>query len=294
MADPGRTTSPVLFAALGVALLSAMDAVIKHISPLHATLTIAAGRYLFGALAAGGIWIHAGRPALTAEIWRAHAVRGVVIATSATSFFYALGVLPLAELITLSFIAPLLIPFAAWALNGERPRLRSMAAILVALGGALYAAQAGLKAEAHSAKYVSGLVAVWTSAVLYAISLALLRQRADRDGPAVVGLMQTLVPLLILAVPGALAGPLPTAQTAPWFLAMGLLGAAGWYVLIVAYARTQAQRLAPLEFTALAWAAAFGFFFFAETPRLETMIGATIIIAACLFTAWDERRARGV
>jgi drug/metabolite transporter (DMT)-like permease len=292
MANQGRTASPILLAALGVALLSAMDAVIKHIAPLHATLTIAAGRYLFGALAAGGIWIHAGRPTLSGEIWRAHALRGVVIAASATSFFYALGVLPLAELITLSFIAPLLIPFAAWALNGERPRLRSMAAIVVALAGALFAAQAGLKAQAHSAEYVSGLAAVWASAVLYAVSIALLRQRADRDGPAVVGLMQTLVPLLILAVPGALAGPMPTQETAPWFLVMGLLGAAGWYVLILAYARTQAQRLAPLEFTALAWAAAFGFFFFAETPRLETMIGAGVIIAACLFAAWDERRVR--
>jgi drug/metabolite transporter (DMT)-like permease len=292
MSSPTAGASPILLACLGIALLSAMDAVIKHISPHHATLTIAAGRYLFGAIAAGAIWLHAGRPTLTAEMWRAHGLRGFVIAGSATSFFYALGVLPLAELITLSFIAPLLIPFAAWALNGERPRLKNLATIAVALAGAIYAASAGLQAHGANAQYLSGLAAVAISAVLYAVSIALLRQRADRDGPAVVGLMQTIVPLLILAVPGLLAGPLPTQTTAPWFLIMGLLGAAGWYVLIIAYARTEAQRLAPVEFTALAWAAAFGFFFFAETPRVATMIGAAIIIAACLFAAWDERRTR--
>ena len=50
--------------------------------------------------------------------------------------------------------------------------------------------------------------------------------------------------------------------------------------------------LAPLEYTALAWAALLGWVFFDELPRLQVWAGAAIIIGASLFAAWDERRGR--
>ncbi len=283
--------SPVALAATGTALLCVMDAVIKHLSVTNGALAIALGRYVFGAAAAGAIWNAAGRPAITMEMVRAHALRGVLIATSAFCFFFALGKLELVEAITLGFLAPLLIPFAAWALLGERPRQTNLAAGVIGFIGAVIAAN-GAPIAQQSPERISGIAAALTASVTYALSIAMLRQRADRDGAPVVGLMQTLLPMAIVAGPAVALAPMPALSDLPWFLVMGTLGATGWYLLIKAYARSEAQRLAPIEFTALLWASFFGYVLFSETPRPQVYAGAALIIAACMFAAWEERRAR--
>jgi len=72
-------------------------------------------------------------------------------------------------------------------------------------------------------------------------------------------------------------------------LCLGALGYAVWYLMTLAYARAPAQRLAPLEYTALIWSGIFGSVFFAEYPGWQTWVGAAVIIAACLIVAFEER-----
>lgn len=282
-----------VLAAVGVLLLSAMDATIKHIAVSHGVPAIVFGRYLFGAAAAALIWNHAGRPPITFEMVRAHALRGCLIVVVAGAFFYGLSVLALAEAITIAFVAPLLIPFFAWAIVGERPRAVSIAAGVVGFAGAIVALQGAPAETAQSREHTQGVIAVLISAAAYAWAIALLRTRADRDGAASVGLLQTAIPCAIVAAPAIALSPMPPLMDLPWFALMGALGAAGWYMLILAYARTEAQKLAPIEYTGLIWATAFGFVFFAETPRPQVFAGAALIIGACLFAEWRQRRTPG-
>jgi len=62
------------------------------------------------------------------------------------------------------------------------------------------------------------------------------------------------------------------------------------YMMAQAYARAEAQQLAPIHYTELIYASIIGFVIFHETPRLEIYIGASLIVAACLWAAYDERR----
>jgi S-adenosylmethionine uptake transporter len=57
-----------------------------------------------------------------------------------------------------------------------------------------------------------------------------------------------------------------------------------------AYAKAEAQQLAPIHYTELIYASAIGYLIFQETPRAEIYIGAAFIIAACLLSAYNERR----
>lgn len=279
---------PMALAALGVALLSGMDAVIKHLSATNSLLAITFGRYVFGAAAAGAIWLGSGRPRITLEMLRAHALRSVLIVVVALTFFFALRVLPLAEAIALSFVAPVLVPFFAWGVVGERPRPANIAACLAGFAGAFIATWTPAGVE-RGALYFEGVAAALVASAAYAWSIALLRSRADRDGPAAVGLLQTLLPALIVAAPAVAFAKPPSLVDAPLFLLMGTLGATGWYFLINAYGRAEAQKLAPLDFTGLMWAGAFGFFFFDETPRPQVYAGAALIVGACLYVVWRER-----
>jgi S-adenosylmethionine uptake transporter len=274
----------IALGAAGIGVLCAMDGVIKHLVATNDALVVTLGRYIFGAGFAIIIWLRSGRPTLTREMWKAHSLRGVVIAIAASLFFWCLSVLPLAELIVITFIAPLLVPFVARAVLGEKIKPKSMMAGLAGFAGVLIAASGGDNFAPDNQRML-GIAGALLSAVTYALSITLLRGRASKDGPIVIGVLSSVIPGAIVALPTMLTGELPPASDLPDFLALGALAAAGMYLLARAYANAEAQVLAPLEFTALIWASLIGFVFFGEVPRPQVWFGGSIIIAACLWGA---------
>ncbi len=279
----------VAFAAIGVTLLCFMDGVIKHLIATNDTLVVVLGRYAVAAVLAAAIWVQAGKPALTGEVWRAHGARGVVIAFSATSFFWSLNVLPLVEVIVIAFIAPLLIPFVARLLLGERIEPRNLIAGAIGFGGVIVASL-GAPVEAASDRRLLGVAAVLFSAVSYAVSITLLRSRAGKDGPVIIGLLAALVPDAIVAAPAIATGEWPPMSDLPAFLLLGAFATGGMYYLAKAYAGAEAQVLAPIEYTALVWAALIGWLLFSEPVRPQVWAGAAIIIAACLWGAREPQQ----
>ncbi|MBI1188243.1 MAG: EamA family transporter [Alphaproteobacteria bacterium] len=283
------TASPALILVAGILVLSGMDATIKFLSQTNHTLVVTLGRYVVGAAFAAVIWVHAGRPAITGSMWRAHMVRGGVIAISAVSFFWSLTVLPLAEAVALSFFYPLIVPFVAAALIGEPVRGASVAAAALGFVGVIVAMQ-GAPSPTQSPLYYWGVAAVILAASTFAVSIALMRARARADGAPIVGVMATLIPGLIIAGPAIALAPPPRLEDWPYFLLMGVLAAGGMYLMARAYAAAEAQQLAPIHYSELLWASLIGYFVFQEVPRPQVLLGAVVIIAACLWAAWDERR----
>jgi S-adenosylmethionine uptake transporter len=273
-----------------------MDAVIKHLSGTEHTLTVILGRYVFTFLFAAMIWLSANRPKITMDMWRAHFGRGIVMAICSSSFIYALSVLPLAKAITLFFVAPLIIPFLASILLGEKLTLNSVIAVVVAFLGACVALSggAGSAAKGANTEYWLGVAAVLVAAVTYALSAVLLRERAEKDGSAIVGLLGALIPLVLVSLPALAFGSVPQPSSLPAFALMGILGAASLWCLTEAYRCSEAQKLAPLEYTALLWAAIFGFVFFNEAPQPRLWAGAVIIIAACLWHLQKTSKPKAV
>jgi drug/metabolite transporter (DMT)-like permease len=280
---------PALVLTLAIVAGSAMDATIKHLSMTNHVLLVAFGRYLFGAVFSLMIWARAGRPVITREMWRAHGVRGFVIAACAVTFFWALSVLPLAEAVTLSFIYPLLAPFVAWVILKERVRPSSVICALVGFAGVIVAMQ-GAPSEAESPQHDLGVIAVLVSAGFFSIAMVLLRERAQKDGAVIVSLMTSVVPGLILFAPTVILATPPLLSDWWFFLQLGALAAVFMYLMAQAYARAEAQQLAPIHYTELIYASVIGFVIFHETPRIEIYAGAVLIIAACLWAAYDERR----
>jgi S-adenosylmethionine uptake transporter len=285
----GRAIPPALVLTLAIVAGSAMDATIKHLSLTNHVLLVAFGRYLFGTIFSAGIWWRAGRPRISAEMWRAHGLRGFVIAATAVTFFWALSILPLAEAVTLSFIYPLLAPFVAWLVLKERVRASSVVCALIGFAGVIVAMQ-GAPSEAESPQHDLGVIAVLVSAGFFSIAMVLLRERAQKDGAPIVGLMTSLVPGVILVTPTIAFATPPRLDDWPLFLLMGALAAVFMYLMARAYAKAEAQQLAPIHYTELLWATLMGFVIFHEVPRPEIYMGAALIIAACLYTAYDERR----
>ena len=275
---------PALRAAAGIAVLSIMDAVIKGMSAYYPTFQVALLRFLCGSIVAIGV-VAVMRPGWPSrETVVANLMRSVAAVVTAVSFFYALGQLPLAETLVLSFLSPMFIALFGMLMLREKVDGRIVGAIAVGFAGTLVVVL-GQTGEAQGARSWSGVGAALLSAVTYAFSLVLLRQRAQRDKFMHIVLFQNIGPAILVLPFGFLFWqPLDTAHLA-WFMTMGVLGVIGHILMATAYAKAEAARLAPLEYTALIWAAAIGFGAFGEIPTWATLGGGMLIVTAAALTS---------
>ncbi|OYX60130.1 MAG: hypothetical protein B7Y88_15840 [Sphingomonadales bacterium 32-64-17] len=216
-------------------------------------------------------------------------MRGTVSAGVATTFFYGLIRLPLAEAIAISFIAPLIALFLAALVLKEKVGRQAIGASALGLVGVLVIALGRTgEADAHPEASL-GVAAVLVSACLYAWNLVLQRQQALLSKPAEVALFQSLVAAFVLSF------------AAPWLLVMPdaeswiSLGVSALFAVVAlmlgswAYARAETQALVPFEYTAFLWAALFGWIAFAEAVTLPTVLGAVLIVAGCWIAAPRKR-----
>lgn len=268
-----------------------MDAAIKHVAAAMGVgvLMIALARFGFGAIFSGALYAAAGAPAIQRSGLKLHALRAVAIMISAPTFFYALSVLPLAQVVTLGFTAPLITPFMAAVVLKEKLRPYPIAAAGLGFVGVLIAANTPADAQT-SPQQTLGVISVLVSVFSYSGSLILLRSRAGAESPYTIGLLGNLMPAALLAIPALALSPLPPAPALPWLALIGGLGAAFWLMLTWAYARATPQTLAPLEYTGLLWGTAFSVLIFHERLAPPVFIGALFILAACALVTWDERR----
>lgn len=274
----------IAFAAGGIALLTAMDAVMKALMLGAPFLQSVFLRFLAGAFVVAAL-LPIVRPrapdrrGVIANSWRS-----LVGVATATSFFFAVKSLPLAEAFTLVFLAPVFVAILGVLMLREVVDRTIVLALVFGFGGVLVIVWPRLGQPLGDAAML-GVIAALFSAVAYAFNLVLLRQLAQRDHPLVIVAFQTGGGALVLAVPALfLWEPLTGAQ---WlgFAAAGVLGVSGHLALTAAFARAPASRLAPIDYTSLLWATIVGYAFFAEVPTLVTMAGASLIIIGALVAA---------
>lgn len=273
---------PVLAAIVAIGLLTLMDAFMKAAS-------LAIGAYSTLLLRAPIIFILAA-PAwqLTGGKWparqtlRIHLIRGVVVAAMGFLFFFGLTYLPMAQAIAISFIAPLIALFLASVLLGERIGPRAIAGALLGFAGVLVILTGKIWRETMGDGAALGIAAVLGSAVLYAWNLVLQRQQALVSKPLEVVVFQSAIAAIALAgfAPFFLAMPDEAGTWRDIAISAGL-SFAGAALFTWGYARAEAQKLVPLEYTGFLWAALFGWLFFSEAVTAATIAGAALIVAGC-------------
>ncbi|MEP1142956.1 MAG: DMT family transporter [Henriciella sp.] len=280
---------PILIAVLAIAMGSGIDALVKAIAPDAGLQHLLAWRFLFGAMIALTVFRAQKRPMPSAEAIRFHTMRGLIQLACAFTFFFALMHLPLAVATIIGFSSALMVPFVARILLGEGLTPIALIATAIGFAGAVLAIMGRPTDGEASELWVLGTVSCFLAAFMYAFGLVLLRMRATKEDATTIAMFTNTVPAVaMLPVTFGLFG-WPDWSDIPLFLMFGVFGFTTWYLMTLAYARAPAQRLAPLEYSALLWSALFGSIFFSEYPGWQTWVGAMIIIAACLIVAFEER-----
>ncbi|MEO7689520.1 MAG: DMT family transporter [Sphingomonas sp.] len=275
-------------ATLGIAVFSAMDAVMTGLS-------LALGAYnalvwrSFAGVAISGVLFLATRTAWPARsVMRVHLIRGSVSAVMAIAFFWGLARVPMAQAVALTFIAPLIALFLAAVLLKEHVGRTAIIASLLAIIGVGVILTGQARAEMGPEAF-HGTLAVLVSAVCYAYNIILMRQQAQVAGPIEIAFFQSLIVSVLFALALPFFGTVPALVHLPAIIGSAALATVSLLLLSWAYARGQASYLAPTEYTSFLWAALLGFLIFGETVSPFTLAGAALIITGCVIAA----RGRG-
>ena len=271
------TVGPALRALLGIALLTAMDAVVKAQMQTHPFILTLFMRFAMGGVCALAVLAFVRPPRPTRASLIGNTVRVPIVVLTAGSFFYSLSVLPLAEALTLAFLAPVFVALLGGLLLKEKLDSRILQALGFGVAGMLVMVWPRLQGHVTGAGL--GVAAALFSAVAYAFNLILLRRIALKEHPAIIVLFQNGGPALGLAVPAWFVLVPLSGRDLLAYLAAGALGVAGHLFLTSAFARAPASQLAPIEYTALVWASLLGWFMFGEAPLFTTYAGALLIVA---------------
>lgn len=276
---------PLLVACAGVALFSLMDAVMKGLALALGAYNALLWRNLAGVTIGGSVYALSRSARPTRAAIAMHIKRGVIVAAMALLFFWAVTVLPLAEAIALSFIAPLIALYLAAALLGEKIGRAAILASLLGLAGVTVIMAGRFGGSDYPPEALWGALAVFGSAILFAYNLILARQQAQLAKPAEIAFFQSLIVLLTLSLAAPWLAVVPAPVHIPALVGAAALAVTSLLLLSWAYARAEAQVLIPVEYTAFVWAAICGWLFFDEAVTLPTLAGTVLIVAGCLIAA---------
>jgi S-adenosylmethionine uptake transporter len=277
--------APFLAVIVGIALFSVMDGVMKAASLAVGAYSAMLVRSLIGLGIMLPLWKARGGTMPDAEAMRLHALRGAISAAMATSFFYGIVRLPLAEGIALSFIAPLIALYLAAVLLGERIGRGAILASLLGLAGVVVIAAARIDGRSFEGEAGLGLAAILFSAIAYAFNLILQRKQALLAGPVEVATFQTVFVAAFLALFAPWLAVWPDLAAFGYIATGAVLAMISLMVISWGYGRAEAQALLPIEYTAFIWAALIGWAMFAEPVTLPTIAGAVLIVGGCLIAA---------
>ena len=282
----------IVYALCGVAVLALMDAVMKGVSLAIGAYSAALLRVVCGTAIVAPIWI-ATRPAWpNRRALSLHIERGFVSAFMGLTFFYALTKLPIAEAIALSFVAPLLALYLAAALLGEIVDRRSIVASVIGFAGTIVIVGGKIGREAIDSDAALGLGSLFVSALLYAYNFIVIRKQSQVAKPLEITVFHSGVSALVLGLgaPFFLQPPMP----AQWAQigTTAILTVTGSMLIAAAYARAEAQKLVPLEYTGFLWACLFGWIWFREQVTLTTAAGALLIVAGTWIASRKPRGAQ--
>lgn len=237
------------------------------------------------------IWRFAGFHTLRTNRLGSHMRRTAMGLTGMCCNFLAMIFLPMAEATTINLSVPIFGVIFAAILLSEKIGWQRWSAVLLGFIGVVIVLDPGDSfADGFTGQHGLGTIIAITGAITTALISIAIRDLGRTENASTIVFYFSLMSM----VPLGLALPFVyTPHSAEQWLLIAGLGLTG---AVVQMSLTGALRLAPvsvvlpMDYSALLWAIALGWYMFGTVPAEATWIGAPIIIFSGLFIAWREHR----
>lgn len=266
----------------GTVLFALMAVAVRLASATLHTFEVAFFRNFFGLVATLPLLLRHGPVLLKTDRMPRYLFRSLIGVLGMFCGFWAIGNLPLAQAIALSYSTPLFVTVAAVWWLGEQVRARRWIAVTVGFIGMLVIVRPGTEGFT-AGSLVAVLAAVLSAAVAIQIKQLSSTEPADR-----IVLWTTLLWVPMSLGPALFVWEWPGGITWLWVIASGLLGTAAHLLWTRAIKLGDVSALTPISFVQLVVVAVFGYLLFDERLDRWTILGAAIIFAANVYIAHRE------
>ena len=217
-----------------------------------------------------------------------HLLRNMAHFTGQNLWFYAVTVIPLAQVFALEFTSPLWVLVLSPLILGERLTKVRVIAALMGFGGILVVTRPG--AESLN----MGVVTAALSAVGFALSIVFTKRLTRSETITCIlfylTIMQAVFGIICAGWDGDIA--LPDATTLPWLLLIGCAGLLAHFCLTTALSIAPATVVVPIDFVRLPLIAVIGMAFYNEPLDIFVFLGAALIFAGNYYNLLTETRRK--
>ncbi len=265
---------------------SCMHTAIKHVGDDLHPFEIAFFRNFFGLIALFPFFLKYGIQPLKTKRLGLHFARVFLNIGSMLAFFYAISITPLAEVIALSFAAPIFATFLAIFIFKELVGLSRWIAIFTGFLGTLIILRPGLDEMGLGPLLAIASAITWGGAVIVIKSLS----RTDSSVTITAYMVLLLTPMSL--VPAVFFWSWPSLIEFFWLALIGIFGTIGHLSMNQAIKLAPTNVVMPIDFIRLIWVAILGYFIFGEQPDAFVWIGGAMIFASALWVAHSENFLR--
>ncbi len=290
----GLTSQPInttLRAALwmigAIASFSAMAIAGRELGTRYDTFEIMMYRSAFGAVVviilafATGAWRQ-----INTRNFGQQVVRNLAHFTGQNLWFYAVTVIPLAQVFALEFTSPLWVIVLSPLILGERlTMVRGIAAIMGFIGILIVARPSieGINA---------GVISAATSAIFFALTIMFTKRLTRTQTITCILFYLTTLQLIFGLIAAGFDGDiaLPDRESLPLLALIGACGLLAHYCLTNALSIAPATVVVPIDFVRLPVIAVLGMLLYNEALDIWVFVGALVIFAGNYFNIWVETR----
>ncbi|ANP35024.1 DMT transporter permease [Phaeobacter gallaeciensis] len=205
-----------------------------------------------------------------------HLVRNLAHFTGQNLWFFAVTVIPLAQVFSLEFTSPIWVIILSPLMLGERmTRVRAGAAMLGFIGILIVARPSPETINA-------GVLAAAGCAIFFALTAIFTKRLTRHESIASILFWLTSMQLVFGFAMAGWDGDvaIPDATTLPWLVLIGLAGLTAHFCLTNALSLAPATVVMPIDFTRLPAIAILAMILYGEEVVIWTLLGAVVIFAA--------------
>ncbi len=281
---PPRPLAGILWMILTGLCFIGVTALVKHIGRSLPSQEAVFLRYLLGLVFVLPMLPDMLRTGLDRRLARGFALRGVPHSFATLLWFYAMTKIPMAEVTAMGYLQPVYLSVGAALFFGEALAARRMAAIGVAIIGALIILRPGFR------ELSPGHLAMLASTPCFAVSYLLAKRLTELSSPAVVVGWLSITTTIGLAPFAWAVWVTPSMGDLGWLLLTAAFATAGHYTMMLAFRAAPMAVTQPVTFLTLIWSVSLGYLLFGEGVDAMVVLGGAVIVAAVSYIALREAR----
>ena len=209
-------------------------------------------------------------------------LRGLVHSFGVTLWFYAMSVMPVAEVTAIGFLTYIFVSIGACIFLKEKLHKHRITAVIISFLGALIILRPGFKVIESGQLGMLMATVVFTAS--YLIAKIVSKERSSSEIVAMLSVFTT-----IFLIPSAIYSWEPISIEALLILAFtALIATIGHITMTQAIKAAPMVVTQPILFLQLVWASMVGLFLFDEQFDLYVIIGGTIIMICVCYVSYRE------